>query len=44
VRWRLGTPEDIVAITVFLVFPEADWITIQIFGVDGGRSTLRTKG
>jgi NAD(P)-dependent dehydrogenase (short-subunit alcohol dehydrogenase family) len=41
---RLGAPEDVAAITAFLLSPEADWITGQIIGVDGGRSTLRTKG
>ena len=41
---RLGTPEDIAAITAFLLSPEAGWITGQIIGVDGGRSTLRTRG
>jgi len=41
---RLGTPEDIAALSAFLLSPEADWITGQIIGVDGGRSTLRTKG
>ncbi|MEL6091859.1 SDR family NAD(P)-dependent oxidoreductase [Plesiomonas shigelloides] len=41
---RLGTPEDIAALAVFLLSPEADWITGQIISVDGGRSTLRTKG
>lgn len=40
---RLGTPEDIAALTVFLLSPEADWITGQIIGVDGGRSTVRTR-
>lgn len=40
---RLGTPEDVAALTVFLLSQEADWITGQIFSVDGGRSTLRTK-
>jgi NAD(P)-dependent dehydrogenase (short-subunit alcohol dehydrogenase family) len=40
---RLGTPEDIAALVAFLLSPEADWITGQIIGVDGGRSTLRTK-
>lgn len=40
---RLGTPDDIAAITAFLLSPEADWITGQIIGVDGGRSTLRTR-
>lgn len=37
---RLGTPEDISAMAAFLISPEAGWITGQIFGVDGGRSTL----
>lgn len=38
---RLGTPEDISAMAAFLLSSEADWITGQIFGVDGGRSNLR---
>ncbi len=41
---RLGKPEDIAALTAFLLSPEAGWITGQIIGVDGGRSTLRTRG
>lgn len=41
---RLGTPEDVAALAAFLLSPEADWITGQIISVDGGRSTLRTKG
>lgn len=41
---RLGTPEDIAVLTAFLLSPDADWITGQIIGVDGGRSTLRTRG
>lgn len=40
---RLGTPEDVAALTVFLLSAEADWITGQIIGVDGGRAMLRTK-
>jgi len=40
---RLGTPADMAALAAFLVSPEAGWITGQIIGVDGGRSTLRTK-
>lgn len=39
---RLGLPDDIAALAAFLVSTEATWITGQIFGVDGGRGTLRT--
>ena len=41
---RLGTPEDIGGLAAFLVSAEAGWITGQVIGADGGRSTLRTKG
>jgi NAD(P)-dependent dehydrogenase (short-subunit alcohol dehydrogenase family) len=41
---RLGTPEDIANLAVYLLSPEAGWMTGQIIGVDGGRSTLRTSG
>jgi len=41
---RLGEPEDIAAAAAFLLSPEAAWITGQTLGVDGGRSTLRSKG
>lgn len=37
---RLGTPEDIASMTTFLLSEKADWITGQIFAVDGGRSTI----
>lgn len=37
---RLGTPEDISSTAAFLLSSEADWITGQILGVDGGRSNL----
>ncbi len=35
---RLGTPADIARAVVFLAAPQADFITGQIFLVDGGRS------
>jgi NAD(P)-dependent dehydrogenase (short-subunit alcohol dehydrogenase family) len=40
---RLGTAEDMAALAAFLLSDESGWITGQIIGVDGGRSTLRTK-
>ncbi|GJE59560.1 L-2,3-butanediol dehydrogenase [Methylobacterium trifolii] len=41
---RLGTPDNIARLTAFLVSEEAGWITGQVIGADGGRSSLRTKG
>jgi NAD(P)-dependent dehydrogenase (short-subunit alcohol dehydrogenase family) len=41
---RLGEPEDMAELVAFLISPASDWITGQIISVDGGRSTLRTKG
>jgi len=40
---RLGKAEDIAALCEFLLSEESSWITGQVFGVDGGRSTLRIK-
>ncbi|MEV5707469.1 SDR family oxidoreductase [Actinoallomurus sp. NPDC052274] len=33
---RMGTPEDLVGMCLFLLSDEASWITGQIFNVDGG--------
>ena len=41
---RLGEADDVAALGGFLMSSEASWITGQIIGVDGGRSTLRSKG
>lgn len=41
---RLGEAEDAAAAAAFLLSPDASWITGQVIGVDGGRSSLRTKG
>lgn len=41
---RLGTPEDSANAAAFLLSPESSWVTGQVIGIDGGRSTLRNKG
>ncbi len=41
---RLGEPEDVANLAAFLISPQANWMTGQIIGVDGGRSSLRVKG
>ncbi|MDZ7822938.1 MAG: SDR family oxidoreductase [Ahrensia sp.] len=41
---RLGQPSDMAALAEVLLTQKGSWITGQIIGVDGGRSTLRTKG
>jgi NAD(P)-dependent dehydrogenase (short-subunit alcohol dehydrogenase family) len=41
---RLGEADDLAAAAAFLLSSESSWITGQVLAVDGGRSTLRTKG
>eukprot|EP01037_Dinobryon_pediforme_P013275 gene13275-13385_t len=41
---RLGEAEDVAALAAFLLSRQAGWITGQVIGVDGGRSSLRVKG
>jgi NAD(P)-dependent dehydrogenase (short-subunit alcohol dehydrogenase family) len=41
---RLGEADDIAPLAALLLSDDASWITGQVIGVDGGRSTLRTKG
>lgn len=41
---RLGKPKDVAALAAFLISDQADWISGQVIGVDGGRSRLRNKG
>ena len=41
---RLGEVEDIVQLAEFLLSTKASWITGQVIGVDGGRSSLASRG
>lgn len=41
---RLGTPEDVAALVLYLLSSDAGWMTGQVIGIDGGRSRTRTKG
>ncbi len=40
---RVGTVNDIADMACFLLNEKSSWITGQVFGVDGGMSTLNTK-
>ncbi|MBC8645617.1 MAG: SDR family oxidoreductase, partial [Thermoanaerobaculia bacterium] len=41
---RLGEGDDAGALAAFLLSDDAGWITGQVLAVDGGRSTVRSKG
>lgn len=41
---RLGEGDDAGALAAFLLSDDAGWITGQVLAVDGGRSTVRTRG
>lgn len=40
---RVGQPDDVAACMAWLLGSEAGWVTGQIYGVDGGLGTLRSK-
>jgi 3-oxoacyl-[acyl-carrier protein] reductase len=40
---RLGEPGDVASLVVWLLQSENNWVTGQVFGVDGGLGTLRTS-
>jgi 3-oxoacyl-[acyl-carrier protein] reductase len=39
---RLGLPEDIAHVAVFLASDESNYITAQVISVDGGRMNFMT--
>jgi NAD(P)-dependent dehydrogenase (short-subunit alcohol dehydrogenase family) len=41
---RIGEPSDLASAYAFLLDPRHTWITGQVFGVDGGLSTVRGRG
>lgn len=40
---RLGRPSDVASLMAWLLDPENEWVTGQVFGVDGGLATLRSR-
>jgi NAD(P)-dependent dehydrogenase (short-subunit alcohol dehydrogenase family) len=40
---RIGEPEDVASLLDWLLDPAQRWVTGQVFGVDGGLSTLRAR-
>jgi NAD(P)-dependent dehydrogenase (short-subunit alcohol dehydrogenase family) len=40
---RLGQPVDVAALMAWLLDPTHEWVTGQVFGVDGGLATLRSR-
>jgi NAD(P)-dependent dehydrogenase (short-subunit alcohol dehydrogenase family) len=40
---RVGEPDDIASMIEWLLQPDQTWVTGQVFGVDGGLGTIRTR-
>ncbi len=41
---RLGEPKDVASLITWLLQPENNWVTGQVFGVDGGLGALHVAG
>jgi NAD(P)-dependent dehydrogenase (short-subunit alcohol dehydrogenase family) len=40
---RIGRPGDVASLIVWLLDPGNDWVTGQVFGIDGGLATVRPR-
>jgi NAD(P)-dependent dehydrogenase (short-subunit alcohol dehydrogenase family) len=40
---RIGQPDDVASLMAWLLGPDATWVTGQLYGVDGGFGTVRSK-
>jgi NAD(P)-dependent dehydrogenase (short-subunit alcohol dehydrogenase family) len=41
---RIGRPDEIAALIATIIGPAGTWITGQVFGIDGGLATVKTRG
>ena len=40
---RIGEPDDIASLIAWLLGPQSEWVTGQVWSVDGGLSSLKTR-
>ncbi len=40
---RIGEPDEVASLIAYLVDPDHAWVTGQVFGIDGGLSTVRPR-